>query len=303
MPIVKCCFVVCCNIANQKLGIKFNIFLIKAKPAIHWRQIDEKEYGRPSVYADACEQRLKSAKPIKSNDLEGLRYFSNLLEKNFITLEDIRFFGSLNPLDTMSLLINKLPFDLRRAWVKESVTVEQLTGQIADFSCFVSFVANISEEANSLYGRCVFGTHLSSAYRRSLCDYEIRLLPERTIFSHSIKVTASTATDQTQDTSRNSLSCFYCKHPSHKLLQCSKFKSFPLSKRVEFVKSNKLCYKCLSSKHRTPNCPKQNTCSVRRLHWHFPSFSPSPTEAFFSCCFHSQLIALGDCFIFYSNRE
>ena len=105
-----------------------------------------------------------------------------------------------------------------------------------------------------------------------------------TISSHSIKVTASTATDQTRDSSRNSLSCFYCKHPSHKLLECSKFKSDPLSKRVEFVKSNKLCYKCLSSKHRTPNCPKQNTCSVEGCTGTFHHFLLHPRK-------HSSLAA------------
>ena len=245
----------------------------------------EKEYGRPSVIADACEQRLKSAKPVKSNDPEGLKYFSDLLEKTFITLEDIRFFGSLNSLDTMSLLINKLPFDLRRAWVKESVTVEQRTGQIADFSCFVSFVANISEEANSLYGRRVFGTHLSRAHTDAHSVTTRSADPRKsTISSHSIKVTASTATDQTRDASQNSLSCFYCKHPSHKLLECSKFKSDPLSKRVEFVKSNKLCNKCLSSKHRTPNCPKQNTCSFEGCTGTFHHFLLHPRK-------HSSLAA------------
>ena len=185
----------------------------------------------------------------------------------------------------MSLLINKLPFDLRRALVKESVTVKQRTGQIADFSCFVSFVANVSEEANSLYGRRVFGTHLSRAHTDAHSVTTRSTDPRKsTISSHSIKVTASTATDQTRDASRNSLSCFYCKHPTHKLLECSKFKSDPLSKRVELVKSNKLCYKCLSSKHRTPNCPKQNTCSVEGCTGTFHHFLHHPQK-------HSSLAA------------
>ena len=53
----------------------------------------------------------------------------------------------------MTQLSNKLPFEFRRTWVKESVAVEAQSGQIADFSHFVSFVVKLSEEANSLYGR------------------------------------------------------------------------------------------------------------------------------------------------------
>ena len=56
----------------------------------------EREYGRPNIIADACEQRLKAAKAVKSNDLIGLKRFSELLEQTLITLEDIRCFGSLS---------------------------------------------------------------------------------------------------------------------------------------------------------------------------------------------------------------
>ena len=56
--------------------------------------------------------------------------------------------------------------------------------------------------------------------------------------------------------------CFFCKSPSHRLLECPEFKATPLAKRSSFVKGLKLCYKCLSPNHRAPSCSKQNTCSV-----------------------------------------
>ena len=80
------------------------------------------------------------------------------MEKTKITLESIGYFGRLNTLDVMTQLINKLPFDFRRLWVKESDAVEVQSDQIADFSHFVSLVVKLSGEANSLYGRRVFGT-------------------------------------------------------------------------------------------------------------------------------------------------
>ena len=45
----------------------------------------------------------------------------------------------------MAQLIQKPPFDCRRAWVKESVKVEQETGQVADFSRFAKFVNRLSD--------------------------------------------------------------------------------------------------------------------------------------------------------------
>ena len=78
----------------------------------------EREYGRPCIMVDACEQRLRNAKAEKPNDPKSLKCFSDLLEKTKITLEGKGYFGSLNALDVMTQLINKLPFDFRRLWVK-----------------------------------------------------------------------------------------------------------------------------------------------------------------------------------------
>ena len=95
---------------------------------------------------------LRNAKTVKPDDPESLKWFSDLLEKSKITLEGIGYSGSLNNLDVITQLINKLPFNFRRLWVKEYVAVEAQSGQIADFSHFVSFVVKLSEETNSLYG-------------------------------------------------------------------------------------------------------------------------------------------------------
>ena len=64
---------------------------------------------------------------------KALKVFFDLLEKTKITLEGIGYFGSLNTLDVMTQLINKLPFEFRRFWVKESVAVEAQSGQTTDF--------------------------------------------------------------------------------------------------------------------------------------------------------------------------
>ena len=47
----------------------------------------EREYGRPCIIVDACEQQLRTAKAVKPDDPESLKCFSDLLEKTKITLE------------------------------------------------------------------------------------------------------------------------------------------------------------------------------------------------------------------------
>ena len=42
----------------------------------------EREFGQPCIIAEACKQRLKDSSAVKSNDLESLKEFSELIEKN-----------------------------------------------------------------------------------------------------------------------------------------------------------------------------------------------------------------------------
>ena len=115
-----------------------------------------------------CEQRLFSAPSVKSNDPEGLKNYSEALEKALNTLQTLSSFASVNSLDSMTKLINKLPFELRRRWVKESVTLEERHGRTGQFADFVLFVARESEEMNSLFGRRVFGSKSGSKNSRDL---------------------------------------------------------------------------------------------------------------------------------------
>ena len=53
---------------------------------------------------------------------------------------------------------NKLSFDLKQAWIKESVLIENRSKKVADFRCFVKFVIEQLDVANSLFGSKNLGT-------------------------------------------------------------------------------------------------------------------------------------------------
>ena len=203
----------------------------------------KREYGQPWVIADACERRLLKFVNVKSNDLENLRMFADLLEKTKVLLKDIQCYGSLNFLESITMLVNKLPCDMRRAWVRKSAAIENQTNRIASFSDLTSFVMNKSMEANSLYGRRI----LASANK-----------PNRNIkasqFFSSNSVSADFPLSSTLVSFHvlgSSNLCFFCDSPSHLLLNCPKFLKAPVENRSKFVKSKKLCFKCLSSRYRT----------------------------------------------------
>ena len=111
-----------------------------------------KEYGLPWIVSDVCEQRLKKFPLILSGDAKELKRFAELLEKCSVIVKDIRCYNNLDSLDTLTLLVKKLPYNLRTRWVKRAVQVENRSGKLANFSHFSEFVQQESEEANSLFG-------------------------------------------------------------------------------------------------------------------------------------------------------
>ncbi len=68
--------------------------------------------------------------------------------------------------------------------------------------------------------------------------------------------------DGSRRDSRNKLKCYCCNGKCDKLFNCSKFKSFSLDERRQYVRKNRLCFNCLIYNHVVKDCRKSNQCSV-----------------------------------------
>ena len=140
--------------------------------------------------------------------------------------------------------MQKLPNALKGRWVKKSVQIENATNSIARFSDFVAFVQAESEKANSVFGLRSFGTkNLQSKVKTS-----------------SFNVNVSAKGNNSKPNNFASGACWFCEQKTHRLAECQKFHAEPVEKRFTFVKSSKLCHKCLSPKHRTLECKRKKPC-------------------------------------------
>ena len=245
-----------------------------------------KDYGSPWVIADVCEQQLKKFPSIKSGDGRQMRRFAELLEKTNVVVKDIRQYTSLDTLDTLSELLGKLPYDLKRRWVKKSVQVETSFGHLANFSHFVDFIRNESEEVNSLFGL------------RSLHPKTSPSKPKVKTSSFGVVTSKSTSIKSSESkSSAQPGSCYFCKDTSHMLWDCKKFRGKTVQDRICFVKELKLCHKCLSARHRTPECKKNNTCSssgCKGLYHHTLLHKPDKVRIVFDCAAKYNGLSLND---------
>ena len=95
------------------------------------------EYGHPYEIARCCEERLKSVHKIPDDDKNKLKSLSQLLEKCCVSLKNIEQVSSLDSMHVIMGVVNKLPINLKRAWVEYAVQIEQQTGERAKFLDFV----------------------------------------------------------------------------------------------------------------------------------------------------------------------
>ena len=126
--------------------------------------------------------------------------------------------------------------------MKRSVEIEKTRGLVEEFSVLVVFVKQQSDVANSLFG--------------------LRTLNDKSNSKSKPFSSKATVAFLEEDKKAGLGSCWYCKDTRHKLLSCASFLNLSLSERCKFVRSTKLCHKCLSSNHRTPACKRTNTCEV-----------------------------------------
>lgn len=57
--------------------------------------------------------------------------------------------------------------------------------------------------------------------------------------------------------------CKLC-NDNHSLRNCSKFRTFTVQQRVDFIYKNKYCNNCLSSNHLKPKCKSKHSCLARK---------------------------------------
>ena len=226
------------------------------------------EYGQPHIVAYCCEKRLLESPKMRFMEPDGLKSLSILMEKSLTMLRDMGDFATLNSLGTMKRLMEKFPEEMQKDWIKWSFKVLQETGKQAKFSELVNFVRNEADKVNSLYGRAFY-------------DAKKQVIPrtkKTAVFSATTATPGSSRLDEKR--SSNTSVCPLCEG-IHKLVKCDKFAKLSRYKRLEFLKRDRRCFRCLDTGHVISSCTSNQDCTVngcddRRHHTLLHKFQPSP---------------------------
>ena len=114
----------------------------------------------------------------------------------------------------------------------------------------------MSDEANSLFG-------LQSLTIKSVASAANKPASKAKASSFNVSSAGSVTKKADQSSKLKAGVCWYYNQSSYELAEYKYFLSTMINECYNFIKSNKQCHKCLSLKHRTPDCIKSNVCEVK----------------------------------------
>ena len=186
-----------------------------------------------------------------------LRTLADELCNAEITLRNNQMYTEIDTQNNIIQICLRLESNLRYEWRSRVMKSKQSTGIYLSFSDFVNFVQEHADVVNDpLYGNDALIGRSSRYSKKST----VSSLPT------TIQGVSSATTNQDSEAAStynpaSSVKCQLCLK-NHKLYTCYKFRSMPINKRYEYVKTNNLCVLCLNNDHSVSDCRSTYTCRI-----------------------------------------
>ena len=150
-------------------------------------------------------------------------------------------------------IANKLPNDLRRQWVSKSFKILYHKSKMAHFADFINFVSMKALKMNSGYYKAMFATpkHESGAWVGKSRPFN-NVTPSLQKLSRNAEFARSGA--------KEVLECGCC-GKQHGLHVCKEFCRKTFANKKRFVRTKRLCFRCLKGGHMIKECPSSKTCA------------------------------------------
>ena len=213
-----------------------------------WRELGRR-FGSSAVVSNTYTARLTKLAAYKEGDSQALQTFADLCEDVVAQMEFIPSLRCLDFYSTSSQVYNRLPSQVRSKWNKKVVRyAERFSDEYPSFAHFTEFISELARfenHPNVVHGGAARGQHPTSssrvkAYMTELSDYD----------SSDVHGRPSPTTVRTDPL------CVMHPEGGHDLARCRAFKRLEFRDKIEVLRENKLCFKCLK-----PSCVS-NTCTV-----------------------------------------
>ena len=199
----------------------------------------KRRFGAPHLIVGAQIEKISKYPQVKMHNSESIIEFSQVVNSFVSVLSAENFFNDLQSTSNLSLLVSKLPINLREQWF---AVVERSTGPV-----------------NLLTFRDWLQQKASVHERLALTNSSVVAKPEK--FEKVKKHTSFSSNVSRKDhtVSKTSESCPFCQQ-SHRIWKCPSFAAKTVKQRTQFVREKQLCFSCLQNGHMARDCKKRLKC-------------------------------------------
>jgi transposase InsO family protein len=241
----------------------------------------EDEFGHPNRLLECAIKKVRDLPTVTENGPE-IRNFTTTVRNCVSVLKSIRADGYLNNPQLVSELLGKLTPYQRAQYGEFALRLDNNSGVdlrvSPNLNMLVDFLSQLSRASSyytpiSLSAECAPS---SGAIRRDKDKYVVPVRAGGQRHRVHTQVETVAAVTKTDISTKNV--CAKCK-ASHKLNECSQFKSLTIDERWDLIKQNRLCFKCILKTHssrfcRAKRCSKCNWSHHELLHKETQSASP-----------------------------
>ena len=197
------------------------------------REILESRFGDKVKVSHRIMEHLTRDVPVKtSQELQSLA--------DDLVTADLSFYSMGKTYDYQELIskiVSRLSRYYKDRWRKRALDHKETKGDYPDFKGFVKFLSREALDAN---------------------DPVYSFNPTQNTQKKKVKGISLTVAGKQNRTFKNH-QCPCC-HGPHRLYMCELFKDSDIGSRLDFVKTNKLCYNCLLSNHVVSDCKSPVCC-------------------------------------------
>ena len=204
------------------------------------RRYLKERYGKNINLARQFKKELFDWPKIPQKDGEALRDFADYLVHCRSAMKTIKELRTLDEPEHNESLVEKLPEWLKNRWKYRVASHEELYAEYPSLSVFTDFIVKEAKAANVLTDKKSESKSESKRSTSHEANKKVRTL--------------QTSSDSTRTT------CVYCNYSNHTSDMCRKLQAKPYPERIEWIKSKRLCYACLSEGHRSGDCKDKAMC-------------------------------------------
>ena len=226
-------------------------------------------FGNEHDISEAWINKIVTRPDIRDN--KALRDYADDLRNCRETLNTMGKLSEINTGRSLTQIVEKLPWDLRKGWLKRVHHIKTVESKVPTIDDVVKFVAASAEQANDpVFGKLVSRDDTSKSRNSAKQQLQPRE-KQRSTFSvqaqpapappAAVTHQAAPALTSNPRSEKPPQACAYCGQ-AHGLFGCVPWKSLRVADRLNFVLGKQLCVNCLQPGHRARECRRQAVCTV-----------------------------------------